>query len=253
MTGLAGRHALVTGGGTGIGAACARALAGAGARVTVTGRRAEALAAVAAEHPAIRAQVMDVTDEAAVVAGFAEANGVQPVDVLVANAGVAETAPLAKMSFEVWRRVQAINSDGTFLCVREALRGLGRDAAWGRVVVIASVAGLKGFAYGGAYCASKHAAVGLVKAAAAETLASGVTVNAICPGYVRTEIVARSVANIVAKTGMSAEAAEASLREANANGRFVEPEEVARLALWLCSDAARSVTGQALVMAGGEA
>ena len=253
MTDLSGRHALVTGGGTGIGAACARALAGAGAKVTITGRRREALEAVAAEHERIRWEVMDVTDEASVERGFAAARAVAPVDVLVANAGVAETAPLPKMTLEFWRRVNGINSDGAFLCVREAMRGLGKDAGWGRIALIASVAGLRGFAYGGAYCASKHAMVGLAKAAAAETLKSGITVNAICPGYVRTPIVDRGVANIVEKTGMSEAEAEAALRENNPNGRFVEPEEVADLALWLCSDGAKSVTGQALMMAGGDA
>jgi len=251
MIELSARHALITGGGTGIGAACATTLAEAGARVTITGRRREALEAVAATSDRIRWMVMDVEDEESVVEGFAEARTVQPIDIVVANAGVAETAPLAKMSLEFWRRVQRINADGAFLTFREALKGLGK-ADWGRLIAISSVAGQTGFAYGGAYCASKHAMIGLVRAASAEVIKTGITVNALCPGYVRTPIIERSVANIMEKTGMDAASAEAGLREANPNGRFVEPEEVAATALWLCSDGARSVTGQAIQIAGGD-
>ncbi|MEO1689569.1 MAG: SDR family NAD(P)-dependent oxidoreductase [Pseudomonadota bacterium] len=251
MTDLSQRHALITGGGTGIGAACALALAEAGAHVTVTGRRREPLEEIAARSDRIRWMAMDVEDEESVVEGFAEARAVQPVDIVIANAGVAETAPLARMSLDFWRRVQRINADGAFLTFREALKGLGK-ADWGRLIAVSSIAGQTGFAYGGAYCASKHAMIGLVRAASAEVIKTGITVNALCPGYVRTPIIERSVANIIEKTGISAEEAEATLREANPNGRFVEPEEVAQTALWLCSDGARSVTGQAIQIAGGD-
>lgn len=245
MSALAGRRALITGGGTGIGAAIAEALAGAGAHVTVTGRREGPLREVAGRIGGDWL-VADVTDEDAV----AEAVGGREADILVANAGVAETMPVAKMPMEFWRRSMTINLDGAFLCIRAALPGM-VERGWGRIVTIASVAGQKGFPYGAAYCASKHGLIGLTRAVAAEVLTKGVTANALCPGYVSTPIVERSVENIVARTGRDEAAALEALKKNNPFGRLVEPGEVAAAALWLCGPGSDAVSGQAIQIAGG--
>lgn len=246
---LTNRHALVTGGGTGIGAAIARALAGGGATVTITGRREAPLRETAGDL--MRWQVMDVTDEASVVAGIAKAAAHAPIDILIANAGIAETAPVHKLTLDHWRKVQAANVEGVMLTLREALPGMAARG-WGRVVIVSSVAGLKGARYISAYAASKHAVIGLMRCAAEEVLTRGVTVNALCPGYVMTEIVAQNVERIMERSGMTREAAEATLAEANPFGRLIEPEEVAEAALWLCSPASGAVTGQAIPISGGQ-
>jgi NAD(P)-dependent dehydrogenase (short-subunit alcohol dehydrogenase family) len=246
LSDLAGKRALVTGGGTGIGAAIALALAGEGARVTVAGRREGPLREVA-EKAGGDWRVADVTDEDAVAALIGEA----PVDILVANAGVAETAPLAKTSLEFWRRSMAINLDGAFLCIREALPGM-VARGWGRIVTVASVAGQKGFPYCGAYCASKHGLVGLTRAVAAENLTTGVTANALCPGFVASPIVERSVENIMARSGLDEAAALEALSRNNPFGRLVEPDEVAAAAVWLCGPGSAAVSGQTIQIAGGQ-
>lgn len=250
-TRLSGRHAFVTGGGTGIGAAIARALANDGAMVTISGRRQPPLDAVAEASASIRTCLLDVTDETmteTVVKQAADRSG--PIDILVANAGIAETQPVAKADLGFWRRTMATNLDGAYLSMRAVLPAmLERD--WGRIIAIASVAGHKGVARGTAYCASKHGLIGLCRALAEETLKTGITVNALCPGFVRTAIVERSVENIVAKTGRSPEEALKTLAGMNPNGRLVEPEEVASAALWLCGSDTGSVTGQSLQIAGG--
>jgi len=248
---LSGRHAFVTGGGTGIGAAIAKALADDGANVTISGRRQETLDAVAETSVRIRTCLLDVTDEAmteTVIKEAADRSG--PIDILVANAGIAETEPVAKADLAFWRRTMATNLDGAYLSMRAVLPAmLERD--WGRIIAIASVAGHKGVPRGTAYCASKHGLIGLCRALAEETLKTGITVNALCPGFVRTAIVERSVENIVAKTGRSREDALKTLAGMNPNGRLVEPEEVASAALWLCGSDTASVTGQSLQIAGG--
>jgi NAD(P)-dependent dehydrogenase (short-subunit alcohol dehydrogenase family) len=252
MMDLAGRHALVTGGGSGVGAAIARALADAGARVTIAGRRPEPLAEVAAGHDGIRTTVADVTDAAQVSALFAEAAEAWGApDIVVANAGAAASRPFGRTSAEDFREMLDVNLTSVFTTWQAALPAmLGRGR--GRLVAIASTAGLRGYAYVAGYCAAKHGVIGLTRALAQETARTGVTVNAVCPGYTRTPMLERSIATIVAKTGRSRDEAQATLLAANPQGRFVEPGEVAAAVLWLCSDAAASVTGQAISVSGGE-
>jgi NAD(P)-dependent dehydrogenase (short-subunit alcohol dehydrogenase family) len=252
---LEGRHALITGGGTGIGAAIAVALSAAGAAVSLVGRWSAPVEEVAANLDRACAIVADVTreaDAAAMVQAAREAHG--PVDILVANAGAAESAPVGKLELAHWQRMLDVNLTGAFLSIRSALADLVRtEAVASRIVLIASTAGLKGYPYVAAYCAAKHGVVGLTRALAAELAASQVTVNAVCPGFTETPMLEASLANIVAKTGRSREEARAELQRLNPQGRLVRPEEVASTVLWLCTPAAQAVTGQAISVSGGEA
>jgi NAD(P)-dependent dehydrogenase (short-subunit alcohol dehydrogenase family) len=242
------RHALVTGGGTGIGRAIALALAEQGLDVTICGRRRSVLDAV--KHPRIHRLVTDVTDETSVAALYAQAEGARgPFDIVIANAGGTASAPAGKISLDLWNETLAANLTGAFLAVRPAIEPM-VSRGRGRIVFIASAAGLKGYPYVAPYVAAKHGVVGLMRALAAETAKSGVTVNAVCPGFTETELLRRSVETIAAKTGRSEAAARAAL--ANPQGGFVTPEEVAAAVLWLVSDTARSVTGQAISISGGE-
>lgn len=244
-------HALVTGGATGIGRAIALELAGAGMEVTICGRRAEPLEKVAAEHPKLHAMTADVTDEASVARLYEQAEAARgPFDVVVANAGIASSAPAHKTTLDEWNRILNVNLTGSFLTVRPALKGMA-DRGRGRVVFVASVAGLRGSAYVAPYVASKHGVVGLTRALAAELLKSGVTVNALCPGYVETEMLEESIHRVMEKTGRSEAEARQGFAEINPNHRLIQPEEVAAAALWLVSDAAISVTGQAIPISGG--
>jgi NAD(P)-dependent dehydrogenase (short-subunit alcohol dehydrogenase family) len=250
---LKGRHVVVTGAARGIGAAIAQMLATEGARLTLLGRRRDALQALAAQLPGAGhgVAVADVADPAQVDAAFAEAKARGPVSVLVNNAGQAETAPFAKMSFELWQRMLSVNLSGTFLCTRAALPGM-LETRWGRIVNIASTAGLKGYAYVSAYAAAKHGVIGLTRSLALEIAKKGVTVNAVCPGYTETDILLDGIANVVAKTGMSAAEARAQFTAGNPQGRTVQPREVADAVRWLCGDAAASITGQSVSVSGGE-
>ncbi|MGZ8282036.1 MAG: SDR family NAD(P)-dependent oxidoreductase [Allosphingosinicella sp.] len=249
---LAGHHALVTGGGTGIGAAIARALAAEGAKLTLVGRRRGKLEEVASGDFDALVAPADVTRRDEVEACFAIAREAQgPITILVNNAGVAESAPFAKVSEESWRRTMAVNLDALLHCSQAALADL-LAAEAGRIVTIASTAGLKGYAYSAPYAAAKHGAVGFTRALAAELARTRVTVNAVCPGFTETDIVAGAVANLQAKTRRSADEARAELARFNPQGRLIAPEEVAAAVLWLCLPESKAITGQAIAVAGGE-
>lgn len=249
---IAGQHALVTGGGSGIGRETALALARAGATVTICGRREEPLLATARESDRIHALVCDVTDEAAVSTLYAEAGKARgPFDIVVANVGMSGSSPAHRTSLADWQYTVNTNLTGSFLTVKPALSGM-ISAKSGRIVFIASTAGLKGYAYVAPYVAAKHGVVGLMRALATETVKTGVTVNAVCPGFVETEMLHVSVQRIVEKTGRTVEQARASLTATNPQGRLIQPQEVAATVLWLCSDEASSVTGQAISLSGGE-
>ena len=251
MNALAGRHALVTGGGTGIGAAVAMTLARAGAVVTICGRRQQPLQTIAESCSNIRAITADVTDETSVVKLYqqAEAAG-EPIDIVVANAGMAESAPAHKTSLDLWTRTLNVNLTGAFLTVKPALAGM-RERGHGRIVFIASTAGLKGSAYVAPYVAAKHGVVGLARALAVELAATGITVNAVCPGFTDTPMLNESIRHIVETTKRNEADVRATLVKHNAQARFVQPKEVADVVLWLCSDAAAAVTGQAIAVSGG--
>lgn len=243
---LLGKRVLITGGGTGTGADMARGFAGAGAQVVVTGRRAEPLKRLAAANPSIRAVVADVTDEDSVAAMFAAAG---PCDIVIANAGAAESGTLAKTSLEQWNTMLAVNLTGVFLTLRDGLRQM---TGWGRLISVASTAGLKGYAYAAPYAAAKHGVVGLTRSLALEVAKKPITVNAICPGFLDTEMTERSIANIMEKTGKSVDQARAALAAGNPQARLIRPDEVTATALWLCGDGADGVNGQAISLSGGE-
>ena len=244
-------HALVTGGGRGIGREIASALSRAGATVTVLGRNRATLDEAVALGCAHFAGVADVADQALVNAAIAEAAARQPIDILIANAGIAESAPFGRSDAALFKRMMDVNFMGVVHAVQAVLPSM-RDRPYGRIVAIASTAGLKGYAYVSAYSAAKHAVVGLVRSLALELATTGVTVNAVCPGFTDTDLVAGSIDNIMKKTGRSHEQAVAELAKHNPQGRLVTPAEVADAVLWLCGEGSGSITGQAVAVAGGE-
>ena len=257
MSELRDRHAVVTGGGRGIGAAIAAALAAAGARLTLLGRDAAALERQAAAlrgdlGVAVATAACDVADERSVATAFARARDAHgDAYVLVNNAGQAESALFADTSRELWNRMLDVNLGGAYLCTQAVLPAM-LAARAGRIVNVASTAGLKGYARMTAYCAAKHALVGLTRALAQEVAKHGITVNAVCPGYTDTAMAQQAVDNLVAARGVTADEALKMLTRLNPRGALTRPEEVASAVVWLCSSAAAAVTGEAIAIAGGE-
>ncbi len=244
---LAGKRALITGGGSGVGADLARGFAEAGAEVVITGRRTAALAQVAAGHRNIRAVQGDVTDEASVTAMFADAG---PCDIVIANAGAADSAPISRTTLAQWNAMIAVNLTGVFLTMRD---GLNQMPDWGRLIAISSTAGLKGYAKIAPYAAAKHGVVGLIRCVALEVARRDITVNALCPGYLDTEMTDHSVAVIMQKTGRTEAEARATLAAMSPQNRLIQPSEVTAAALWLCSPGSEGINGQAIAISGGEA
>jgi NAD(P)-dependent dehydrogenase (short-subunit alcohol dehydrogenase family) len=248
---LSGKHAFITGGGTGIGLAAARLLAEQGVRLTLAARNFERVEEAASTLDA-NAVSVDVSDEASVEAAIDAARSrFGGIDILINNAGITPSAPLHKTSLAMWNEVLAINLTGAFLCTRAALPDM-IERKWGRVVNVASIAGLMGDMYISAYCASKHGMIGMTRALAKEVARHGITANAVCPGYVETDIVTRAAENIAAKTKLNEDDARASLYAGNPQGRLIQPEEVASMIGWLCSDGAAATNGAALPISGGQ-
>ena len=246
---LANRHALITGGGTGIGLAIARTLAAQGAQVTITGRRRDILQSVATDQ--IHALAMDVTDEAQQIEAIAQAVSERgAINICVANAGIAEGRSLQKTTMEFWRQIMATNLDGAFITIRESLRSM-LESDWGRVIAISSIAGVRGLKGGGAYSASKHGVIGLIRSYSEEYLGSHITFNAICPGYVDTPIIDHNL-EVIQKRGFSREDAMNMMVSANPHKQLIPPQDIAEAALWLCSPYSGSVNGQTLEIAGGQ-
>lgn len=256
MSDLSGRGAVITGGGRGIGAEVARWLAGHGASVVVAARSQDEIDAVAAEltgagHDAwaLSCDVADPDSVRAMTAGALERLGA--VDILVNNAGVAPSGPVRKIPPEEWNRTLAVNTTGVLLCIQAFWDGM-VERGWGRIVTVASIASLFGAKYIGAYAASKHAVLGLTRCAAAEAAAHGVTVNAVCPGYVDTDMTRVSLARIMEKTGISEEEALSAILSTTPQRRLIDPEEVAHGVGSLCVEEARGINGTTLVIDGGE-
>ena len=242
------KHVVITGGATGIGAAIADEFATLGAHITLVGRHPERLIQKAKTLPQAKALALDITEEAKVKPAF---ETLEPVDILINNAGAAHSAPFLKMNTHHWQTMLAVNLMGAFYCTQACLPAM-KQKQWGRIVFIASTAGLKGYAYVTAYCAAKHGVIGMMRALALETAQDGITVNAVCPGYTETELVQRTLDNIVTKTGRSHAQAQAELVAGNPQKRLVQPQEIAKAVAWLCSAGSDSITGQSIAVAGGE-
>lgn len=251
---LSGRHAVVTGAGSGIGEAIALELARLGATLTLVGRREAPLLATCAKLAGSGHghAVADITDHDGIAQALDAAAAVRgPIAILINNAGAAKSAPAGKTSIELWNEMLTVNLTGTFNCTRAVLPAM-QAARWGRIVNIASTAGLVGYAYVSAYCAAKHGVIGFTRALALEVAKHGITVNAVCPGYTDTPLLGGAVDNIVAKTGRSSDDAKTTLAASNPQGRLVQPEDVARAVGWLCLPGSEAIHGQSIPVAGGE-
>ena len=249
---LAGRHAVVTGAGRGIGSAIADKLYELGVQLTLMDIAEEHLKVKCDELPGARSFTVDATDAAAVEQGFNNAVAAfGPAAILVNNVGLGASAPFTKIDNDNWRRMMDINLNSVFYCTRQVLPAM-IENGWGRIINLGSTAGVKGFAYIAAYCTAKHGVIGLTRSLAIETARTGVTVNAICPGYANTDLLEKTITNIMEKTGMSREKAEDSLKANNPQRRFIEPYEIANTVAWLCLPGSESITGQSIAVAGGE-
>jgi NAD(P)-dependent dehydrogenase (short-subunit alcohol dehydrogenase family) len=253
---LQGRHALVTGGGRGIGASVARSLVSRGARVSLLGRTAATLETLAVELRSGGAQIFcataDVSRRESVDAAFAAARTLfGPIEILINNAGCAVSSPITKRDDALWERLLAINLSGTYFGMQAALPDM-LQAGFGRIINIASTAGLTGYPYVAAYCAAKHGVIGLTRAVAREVATRKITVNAVCPGYTDTDLVREAAAKISAVTGRKLEDALAAMTKSNPQGRLIQPDEIANAVAWLCMPGSESVTGQSIAVAGGE-
>lgn len=247
---LRDKHALVTGGGTGIGLAIARDLAAKGAQVTITGRRQSVLDEVAGNG--ITGLAMDVREEDSVTATIATAVQARgPIQICIANAGIAEGKSVHKTDMTFWRNMMATNLDGAFLTIRESLASM-RETDWGRVIGVSSMAGLRGLPGAACYAASKHGMIGLIRSLSEDYMGSAFTFNALCPGYVDTPIVTRNTASIAARAGVTEDQARAMMIKANRHQRLIEPEEVAAAAAWLVGPGSGSINGQCIEIAGGQ-
>jgi NAD(P)-dependent dehydrogenase (short-subunit alcohol dehydrogenase family) len=248
---LSDRHALVTGGAKGIGAAVTRILAAHGARITMFGR-SQAPPKHLAGNPQLQYIQADVSDPATLPAAFDKARAsFGPIHILVNNAGQARSASFLTTDIALWRSMMEVNLEGAFHCIHAVLPAM-LDSKWGRIVNVASTAGLIGYRYVSAYCAAKHGLIGLTRALALEVATHGVTVNAVCPGYTETEMLQRTVEGIVAKTGRTPEQAREILSAQNPQKKIIQPEEVANAVAWLCLPGSEAITGQSIAVAGGE-
>ena len=242
---LQGKRVLITGGGSGLGADLARGFAAAGAEVVISGRRADALARIA--QSGIRAVQADVTDEASVAAMFTAAG---PCDIVIANAGAADSAPMSRTTLAQWNAMIAVNLTGVFLTLRD---GLNQIPGWGRLIAVSSTAGLRGYPKIAPYAAAKHGVIGLTRSLALEIARKDITVNALCPGYLDTEMTDHSIAVIMEKTGRTEAEARATLATMSPQNRLIQPSEVTATALWLCGPGAQGINGQAIEINGGQA
>lgn len=246
---LNGTHAVVTGGGTGIGLAIAKKLNASGAIVTIMGRNQQLLEKIANEYQNMYAIAVDVADPDSVILAFKKASEINPISILVNNAGYVNTSPFHKTCYNQWQSMIAVNLTGVFLTIKAALSDV-KSSPNGRIINISSTAGIEGFAYASAYSAAKHGVIGLTKSLALELKTSSVTVNAICPGYTNTDIVKNAVRNIMKQTGRSEEDALNDLLKSDNQKRLIEPEEIAEKVLWLCDPRNSNINGQAILIAG---
>ncbi|EPJ51558.1 MAG: BdhA protein [Osedax symbiont Rs2] len=253
MNSLQTKHVIITGGGTGVGSAIASAFAEAGAKVTISGRTAQPLQQLAAQLPNTIAICCDVTDRQSVERMLEQARTEHgPVDIAIANAGAVDSMPFSKISADQWQQSLDVNLTGTFNLFQATMAQM-QQLGWGRLIAIASTAALKGYPYVSHYCAAKHAVVGLVRSLALECASKGLTANALCPGFIETPMLDRSIEKIMQKTSMDRSQARAVLNKDNPMGRFIQPAEVADSALFLCTDGAASINGQSIAINGGEA